>query len=172
MDERANALPHAGGLDTREFQSIRGPDKTHEFPTGMDAHHRRFRQRPLPQRIGNSSGDTTMSQAFLNRIDEQRVAEVLTMIAAPRNRRSQPLEGDLAGDFDFWFDGGACRTHTGSQHYVFANGTHAHVVMPAPWLSVNVTFPDGEIVDIVQRTRTGEANHDLPCVRLDRFEQR
>jgi len=131
-----------------------------------------MRRLTTPERICDSNGKTNMSQAFLNRIDEQRVAEVLTKIAAPHNRRSQPLEGDLAGDFDFWFDGGACRIHTGSQHYVFANGTHAHVVMPAPWLSVNVTFPDGEIVDIVQRTRTGEANHDLPCARLDRFEQR
>lgn len=112
-----------------------------------------------------------MSQAFSNRIDEQRIAEILATIAAPRNRRYRPLEGDLTGDFDFWFDGGACRIHTGSQHYVFADGTHAHLVMPAPWLSVNVVFPNGEIVDIVQRTRTGKAGRDLPCVRLDRFEQ-
>ncbi len=63
-----------------------------------------------------------MSQPFPKRIDETRVAEILAIIAAPPNRRLEPAAGDLAGDFDFWFDGGAGRTHTGSQHYFFADG--------------------------------------------------
>jgi len=39
--------------------------------------------------------------------------------------------------------------------------------MPAPWLNANDVFPGGEIVDIVQRSHTGETGHHLPCARLE-----
>lgn len=111
-----------------------------------------------------------MSQPFPKRIDETRVAEILAIIAAPPNRRLEPAAGDLAGDFDFWFDGGAGRTHTGSQHYFFADGTQAHLVFPAPWLNLNIVFPNGEIVDVAQRRPRGELGEIPACLRLDRLE--
>ncbi|MCL4190766.1 MAG: hypothetical protein KJZ87_03395 [Thermoguttaceae bacterium] len=60
----------------------------------------------------------------------------------------------------------------GSQHFYFADGTEAHLAMPAPRLNVNLLFTEGEIVDIVQRLRTGEPGGGLACYRLDRLEQR
>lgn len=113
-----------------------------------------------------------MSLPFSRRVDENRVAEILAMIGSQPNRRQQPVKGDLAGEFDFWFDGGACRTHTGSQHFFFADGTEAHLAMPAPRLNMNVLFTEGEIVDIVQRPRADEPGNGLSCFRLDRLEQR
>jgi hypothetical protein len=111
-----------------------------------------------------------MSMAFEERVDESRVAEILGMIGSTPHRRFEPQEGDVGGEFDFWFDGGACRNHTGSQHYVFADGTEAHAVAPAPWLNVNIVFPDGRIVDVVQRRVSPGGQEAGPGIRLDRLQ--
>ena len=66
-----------------------------------------------------------MTEGFARRIPEDRVASLLTRIATPPNRRQQAVEGDLPGEFDFWFDGGVCKQHTGSAHYDFADGAEA-----------------------------------------------
>jgi len=111
-----------------------------------------------------------MGVPFEWRIDESRVAKVLDLIGSPPNRRDHPREGDLAGEFDYWFDGGACRIHTGSQHYVFADGAEAHLAAPAPWLNVNVVFPDGRVVDVVQRREGAGGHGPAQAIRLDRLE--
>jgi hypothetical protein len=111
-----------------------------------------------------------MAGPFDRRIGESRVAKVLDLIGSPPNQRDDPREGDLAGDFDYWFDGGACRIHTGSQHFVFADGTEAHLAAPVPWLNVNVVFPDGRIVDVVQRQEGAEGGGSPHAIRLDRLQ--
>lgn len=79
------------------------------------------------------------------------MARILQSIAAPPQYRTQPIAGDLPGDYSFWFDGGAGQFHTGSAHYDFADGTNAVVACPATWLWVQIRFPNGELVEIVQR---------------------
>lgn len=85
------------------------------------------------------------------RVDEEQVITILAAIVDPPNRRDDPLPGDLEGDFDFWFDGGACVGHTGTQHFVFSDGTRVVSVFPAAWLHIIVEFADGRIVEIRQR---------------------
>ncbi len=72
--------------------------------------------------------------------------------ASPRRpaSASAPQPGDAAGDFDFWFDGGACKHHTGSAHYEFADGTVAIVASPASWLWVRIAFGNGKQVSVLQ----------------------
>ena len=56
------------------------------------------------------------------RVSEADVAHILSLIADPPNLRARPQTGDLSGDYDRWFDGGAIRYITGSTQYVFADG--------------------------------------------------
>ncbi len=90
-----------------------------------------------------------MTADFDRRVAEGDVARILALIDAPPNRRSSPAPGDPEG-FAFWFDGGACMQHTGSEHYRFADGTTAVRAAPIPWLWVTITFPNGESVTITQ----------------------
>lgn len=90
---------------------------------------------------------------FALRISEARVAAVLTSIANPPGKRTRPHPEDASGDFDFWFDGGACKHHTGSAHYHFTDGTIAIVASPAIRLWVRIQFPEGEEATLCQ------ANH-------------
>jgi len=85
-----------------------------------------------------------------NRINEKDVASILALISDTPNRRGHSMASDLAGKYDFWFDGGACRVHTGSLEYVFSNGTRALVGAPIPWLSVTIEYSDGRRVTIKQ----------------------
>ena len=88
---------------------------------------------------------------FDNRVSEAQVAAVLACIADPPGRRTRPHKDDAPGDFDFWFDGGACKYHTGSAHYDFADGTRAVVACPAHWLWVRIAFAGGGSVVIHQQ---------------------
>ena len=99
---------------------------------------------------------------FSERVDEDRLAQILLLIADPPNRRSAPAYGDLEGEFDFWFDGGACKGHTGTKHYSFSDGTVAIVVCPAPWLQVVVEFPSGHQVQINQMRELSQTP-DIAC---------
>lgn len=94
-----------------------------------------------------------MTDLFAHRVAEARVAEILRLIAAPPGLRRQAAAGDLPGDFDFWFNGGAGRQHTGSAHYEFTDGTKAMVARPASWLWVEIVFPDGKSVQVVQKRK-------------------
>lgn len=88
--------------------------------------------------------------AFLrNRVSEEQVARVLQLMAAPPNRRDSPRAGDLPGQFDFWFDGGAGRIVTGWTTYHFSDGTRASHGTTL-YLSVSIEFPDGRRVEVRQ----------------------
>ena len=72
------------------------------------------------------------------------VAEMLFTIASPPNRRDDDEEGDLDGEWDFWFDGGAGRMETGITRYRFADGAEVLSGGEVPWrLDVSMRFPDG-----------------------------
>ncbi len=91
-----------------------------------------------------------LSERFKRRIAEETVARVLQCLAAVPNKRTEPTAGDLAGEFDFWFDGGAAIIQTGNIEYTFADGTRATVAAPCPGLSVTIEFPNGCRVTIQQ----------------------
>lgn len=95
-----------------------------------------------------------MTDPFHQRVPEANVADVLRAIAAPPGLRREPQAGDMPGAFDFWFDSGACRHHTGSAHYDFADGTKAVVAYPAAWLWVEIQFADGQSVQVVQKRKS------------------
>ena len=88
---------------------------------------------------------------YKQRVDELEVSEVLNMLAGARNTRQQPGPGDLPGEFDAWFDGGAIKWETGCTQYFFANGVTARVPV-IPTLCVSIRFPDGRRVAIEQKT--------------------
>ena len=108
-----------------------------------------------------------MADLFARRVGEDRVAYVLQLIANKPRRRERAAEGDLAGDFDYWFDGGACKQHTGSEHYLLADGTRAMVAAPATWLWVTIEFSNGEVVSVVQGRDSAADRGDSPQPSAD-----
>ncbi|MDQ3816444.1 MAG: hypothetical protein M3362_01985 [Acidobacteriota bacterium] len=79
------------------------------------------------------------------RVSEAEVARVLGLIADPpglSDDAEQP--GHLRR-----FEDGVVRYETGFTVYEFSDGTRAAVGVH-PWLSVNVTFPDGRRVSVLQ----------------------
>lgn len=90
-----------------------------------------------------------MTKITKRRIKEDEVAHILAIIANPPSLHREQREGDLAGDYDEWFDGGARRKVTGYTLYQFANGTKAivHVFMR---LHISILFSDGVRVSIRQ----------------------
>ena len=106
-----------------------------------------------------AAGDTdksdiinTMShaQSFLDkRIKEEQVARILQLIATVPNRSEVRGPGDLEGDYDFWFDGGAIQLITGTTRFVFQDGTIAEVAV-VPTLSLHIDFRDGRVVEVHQ----------------------
>ena len=103
-------------------------------------------------------------EKFARRIDERTVAQILFSIATVPNRREKSLAGDLAGAFDFWFDGGAGKVQTGYIEYYFADGTLATVGCPVPALSVDIEFANGSRIRIQQeswgREKAGYVNRE------------
>ena len=91
-----------------------------------------------------------ISERFKNRLSEEAVAHILTLIATTPNRRTKPLPGDPEGRYDFWFDGGACEFITGWNEYVFCDGTVAQVGSCTAALSVSIRFADGRQVVVSQ----------------------
>ena len=74
---------------------------------------------------------------------------------APRTKLSgTPTTATLAGEFDFWFDGGAGRIITGWNDYDLANGTRV-TVATNPALSITIDFTNGARVRIRQESRDG-----------------
>lgn len=84
-----------------------------------------------------------------NRAKEDQVARILGMIAIPPNRRQHPQSGDLIGEFDEWFDGGALRFVTGYTEYEFSDGSRATVDV-LPYLSILIELSNGERVSVCQ----------------------
>ena len=89
---------------------------------------------------------------FDRRVHEAAVAEILQWIATTPNKRGKPIPGDVQGDFDYWFDGGAFKVGTGYVEYQFTNGARAGVADPTPGLSVGITFANGCRVRVQQET--------------------
>lgn len=87
---------------------------------------------------------------FDRRIKEEQVARILQLIATVPNRREVEQPGDLEGDYDFWFDGGAIELITGTTRFVFQDGTIAEVAV-VPTLSLNINFRDGHVVKVQQQ---------------------
>jgi hypothetical protein len=84
--------------------------------------------------------------------DEQIMAEVariLTLIIVPPNPRQRPLEKDLKGNFDIWFDGGAVKHDTGMSTYVFANGSKATTGTSLRF-GIEIMFPTGRAISIAE----------------------
>lgn len=90
------------------------------------------------------------------RVPESRVAAILSAIADPPGRRTAQRSDDPPGDFDFWFDGGGCKYHTGSAHYCFTDGTIAIVACPAAWLWVRIQFTNQTTVKVLQTPPTNQ----------------
>jgi hypothetical protein len=91
-----------------------------------------------------------LNEKFARRVSEQRVADVLALLATLPGRRRAPLAADIRGNFDFWFDGGAAKIHTGYIDYELTDGTRASVGEPVPALSLTIQFADGSEVDVQQ----------------------
>jgi hypothetical protein len=91
-----------------------------------------------------------LRERFERRIQEGAVARILQCIATAPNRREEPTAGDVAGTFDFWFDGGAASIRTGFIEYKFADGTRSTLAAPIPALSVTIEFPNGCRVRVQQ----------------------
>ena len=87
----------------------------------------------------------------MTQLQQSRVESILAAIAAPPNRRERPVDGDVEGEFDFWFDGGACSYVTGSTHYEFADGATASIPV-VPDAQVRITLPDGETFHVKPRS--------------------
>jgi len=85
-------------------------------------------------------------------VDPTRVADILRRLHRPGAIRRAPIAGDLAGEFEGWFDGGAFRSETGASVYVFADGCRARIGVH-PWLSILISFADGAEVSVTERPR-------------------
>ena len=83
-----------------------------------------------------------VEERLKNRVDANAVGKILQAIAVTPNRRDRPRTGDLSGDFDFWFDGGAAKVITGWTQFEFADGTRACVDV-VPGLHVVIQFKNG-----------------------------
>jgi hypothetical protein len=96
-------------------------------------------------------GVTTVNieERLRNRVDANAVGKILQTIAVTPNRRDRPRTGDLSGNFDFWFDGGAARMITGWTEFEFADGTRARLD-EVPGLHVVIQFNNGYGADISQ----------------------
>lgn len=77
------------------------------------------------------------------------IARILSLIHAPPNLRQQPRPGDIEGDFDEWFDGGARQFVTGHTQYQFSDGSSA-VVQVTPKLHLSIRCSNGETVHLQQ----------------------
>lgn len=85
------------------------------------------------------------------RVGVRELADLLDRLESQGNRRDQPLPGDLEGDFDFWFDGGACHMFTGWNEFTFVDGTVARLAT-TPALSLELQFLDGRRVRVHQES--------------------
>jgi hypothetical protein len=84
--------------------------------------------------------------------DEQvfaHVARILTAMSDPPNPRTMPNRGDLQGNFDLWFDGGAVKHDTGISRYAFTDGASA-VTGSSLRLAVEIELPGGRRIDVTE----------------------
>lgn len=81
------------------------------------------------------------------RVHRQQVASILGLLAEPPNYRHRPQQGDMAGDFNAWFDGGAVRYLTSITEYHFADGSRASFHDLA-LRTIHVELTDGACITI------------------------
>jgi hypothetical protein len=94
--------------------------------------------------------DTQVSSGnFPDVVDLGDVLKLLNFVSDPPNKREQPRAGDLSGDYDYWFDGGACRIVTGVTTYDFSDGSSVHWPC-TPRLSLTVRLSGGHQVQVNQ----------------------
>ncbi len=75
---------------------------------------------------------------------QERTRKILDLMRQEPNRRIQPQEDDLEGDFDYWFDHGAVLIQTGSVRYYFQDGTTAMRSVLRPGENyISIRFADG-----------------------------
>lgn len=86
-----------------------------------------------------------------NRSVDEKVADVLNLIATKPNLRYRPLEGDLQGNFTQWFDGGAVLELTGTTRYRFADGTSASTSLFLQNIII-ITLSDGTEISVPKET--------------------
>ena len=59
----------------------------------------------------------------------------------------------MPGDYDYWFDGGACRIETGTTTYVLNDGVKVLVGLPRQdMLAIDILFPNGTRVHVEKDT--------------------
>ena len=91
-----------------------------------------------------------------------QVGRILTLMSELPDQREEPHEGDLQGNFDWWFDGGAVKHDTGLSTYHFADGAKA-ITGTSLALGVSIELPDGRIIVVSERKNDGEqAYYDEP----------
>lgn len=140
------------GFSHRCFAKSRGPGEAPPaFPVGAGRSHGRA---GIVQWLRNTNHRRTMadhiSEWFQSRVSERAVARVLELLATEPHRRDVPHAGDRQGDFDYWFDGGACRVLTGSVEFELDDGTLVRSSAPMPHLALTIRFPDGRRVRVQQ----------------------
>jgi len=83
------------------------------------------------------------------------VVRVLTLISDPPNARSTAGDGDIEGNFDLWFDGGAVKHDTGISTWCFADGAKAATGTGLGW-RVSIELPDGRFVEVTGAHRPSD----------------
>ena len=74
----------------------------------------------------------------------QNIQAIINLILNQPNKRFSPAANDLAGDFDYWFDGGAAIVQTGLMQYFFKDGTKAVQSVLKPGENyIRITWIDG-----------------------------
>jgi hypothetical protein len=84
-------------------------------------------------------------------VDVSVVTRVLSVIDSTPGLRSEPRRGDLRGEYDRWFDGGAIRIVTGWNEYHFSDDTVA-IVPSSPILHVEIRLPTGAYVSVTEQS--------------------
>jgi hypothetical protein len=82
-------------------------------------------------------------------VETKEVARILNLIASMPNRRERPIEGDIGGDFCYWFDGGAVKYETGPTLFQLTDGIKIWQDVSLQ-LSLTIIFQDGRQIKIKQ----------------------
>ena len=83
-----------------------------------------------------------------------QVGRILTLMSELPDQREEPHEGDLQGNFDWWFDGGAVKHDTGLSTYHFSDGAKACTGTSLVF-SVSIELSDGRRI-VVRESKDGE----------------
>jgi hypothetical protein len=70
------------------------------------------------------------------------VVRILNLMASTPNRREAPIDGDIEGNFSYWFDGGAVRYETGPTLFQLMDGTKIWQDVSLQ-LSLRIIFQEG-----------------------------